>query len=101
MKKLCGYVSLGVSMKKINYETSTNYEKLVELIKNGREIICFLHDNDYIKLGYAKIENSELYESKIILSVGAQGSGYFQEYEVLDFISSCKKYNLGFIDPNL
>jgi len=88
-------------MKKIKYKTSKIYEELVDLIRDGHEVVCFLHDNQYIQLAYAKSEESELYEKKMILSIVSQGAGYIQEYNDLDFIECCKNSSLEFIQPDL
>ena len=88
-------------MNKINYKTSKDYTKLIELIETGYQVVCFVHDSNVIKQCYAIAEKSTLREDKSILIVRTQVYGYLYQYDANDFINDCNHYNLEYIQPTL
>jgi len=77
--------------REISYQTSTDYERLYELLKQGKIII-----------GFAAIKNTE--SSKLVelnykngffnLNISFNDSDFAKE----GFIQICKEYNIRFID---
>jgi len=77
--------------REISYQTSTDYERLYELLKQGKIII-----------GFAAIKNTE--SSKLVelnykngffnLNISFNDSDFAKE----GFIQTCEEYNIRFID---
>lgn len=85
----------------IPYKTSKDYERLKELLDEGKEIVIFycprLDDKKYVKCTLSKkikIWNVHLYD------IGSFDI-YYWHLKKKPFEDWCEMYNVEFIEPNL
>lgn len=82
------------------YKTSTDYERLYELVKDGLEAVVYIPSNK--KMDIARIRRFK--EKDIIISVSGTQYGGVSAYEEGSekelFIKDCKCLNLEYIEPH-
>ena len=78
------------------YKTSKDYERLVELMKEGQTIVCFADYNVNERV-YRDVARARLYTNTFQIS--ARGIGYVWAFDGKDFIQQCNELNITFIDP--
>ena len=93
-----------MSLKKkldFEYKTSTDYNRLYELIQNQR-IVCFIQDDKR-----KNVCASPLIFNESSINIGVPGISYISAFDFKemtmkeDFIQQCKSCNLEFLDPEI
>ena len=76
----------------MNYTTSRDYEKLWDLVQEGKEIVCFLEGlSTYVTIARKNGEYSD------VLSAGVLGVAARTK---IDFINQCENIHLEFLPPD-
>lgn len=76
----------------MNYTTSRDYEKLWDLVQDGKEIVCFLEGlSTYVTIARKNGEYSDVL-SRVIPGVSARTK--------IDFINQCENVYLEFLPPD-
>ena len=87
-------------MKKFNYKTSKDYERLYELVKK-QQVVCFVKPfDDEDKNIQILCSNPPYGGDTRYLQIETLGVCYIYEKDKASFIKSCNKYNLEYVYPS-
>ena len=79
----------------MNYKTSKDYNKLLELLNSGKKVICFIYQySEERDIAMALVDN---YLDKKFYEVRVRGVVYFVSFNTEDFINNCELYKLEFV----
>jgi len=81
------------------YETSKNYEKLADLMRENSVICIVCQYGDYRDVAHTTFSRNSF--GGETFQVSARGIGYILAGNQDDFIKHCEIYKLEFIEPNL